>query len=150
MNSKKFDEIIDFAINREYDAMKFYQDMQGMVKFNSQKKLLKDFELMEEGHAEILKNIRNTDFKKIEIPEIENLLISDYIVESKPYLDMNYQDIIILAMKREEASYRLYNDMAARVGNQNIKKLFLKLASEEAKHKLHFEKIYDNEILTDN
>ncbi len=63
---------------------------------------------------------------------------------------MNYQDIIILAMKREEASYRLYNDMAARVGNQNIKKLFLKLTSEEAKHKLHFEKIYDNEILTEN
>ncbi len=150
MNSKKFDEIIDFAINREYDAMKFYQDMQGMVKFNSQKELLKDFELMEKGHAEILKNIRNTDFKEIEIPEIENLLISDYIVASKPYLDMNYQDIIILAMKREEASYRLYNDMADRVGNQNIKKLFLKLASEEAKHKLHFEKIYDNEILTEN
>ena len=150
MNSKKFDEIIDFAINREYEAMKFYQDMQGMVKFNSQKKLLKDFELMEKGHAEILKDIRNTDFNKIEIPDIENLLISDYIVASKPYLDMNYQDIIILAMKREEASYRLYNDMASRVGNQNIKKLFLKLASEEAKHKLHFEKIYDNEILTEN
>ena len=133
MNSKKFDEIIDFAINREYDAIKFYQDMQEMVKFNSQKKLLKDFELMEKGHA-----------------EIENLEISDYIVESKPTSDMNYQDIIILAMKREEASYRLYNDMADRVGNQNIKKLFLKLASEEAKHKLHFEKIYDNEILTEN
>jgi len=150
MNSKKFDEIIDFAINREYDAMKFYQDMQGMVKFNSQKELLKDFELMEQGHAEILKNIRNTDFKEIEIPEIENLEISDYIVESKPTSDMSYQDIIILAMKREEASYRLYNDMADRVGNQNIKKLFLKLASEEAKHKLHFEKIYDKEILTEN
>jgi rubrerythrin len=150
MNSKKFNEIIDFAINREYDAMKFYQDMQGMVKFNSQKELLKDFELMEEGHAEILKNIRNTDFKEIEIPEIENLEISDYIVESKPTSDMSYQDIIILAMKREEASYRLYNDMADRVGNQNIKKLFLKLASEEAKHKLHFEKIYDKEILTEN
>ena len=150
MNSKKFDEIIDFAINREYEAMKFYQDMQEMVKFNSQKKLLKDFELMEKAHAEILKDIRNTDFNKIEIPDIENLLISDYIVASKPYLDMNYQDIIILAMKREEASYRLYNDMASRVGNQNIKKLFLKLASEEAKHKLHFEKIYDNEILTEN
>ena len=150
MNSKKFDEIIDFAINREYDAIKFYQYMQEMVKFNSQKKLLKDFELMEKDHAEILKNIRNTDFKEIEIPEIENLEISDYIVESKPTSDMNYQDIIILAMKREEASYRLYNDMADRVGNQNIKKLFLKLASEEAKHKLHFEKIYDNEILTEN
>jgi rubrerythrin len=150
MNSKKFDEIIDFAINREYDAMKFYQDMQGMVKFNSQKELLKDFEIMEKGHANILKNIRNTDFKEIEIPEIENLEISDYIVESKPTSDMSYQDIIILAMKREEASYRLYNDMADRVGNQNIKKLFLKLASEEAKHKLHFEKIYDKEILTEN
>lgn len=150
MNSKKFDEIIDFAINREYEAMKFYQDMQGMVKFYSQKKLLKDFELMEKGHAEILKDIRNTDFNKIEIPEIENLEISDYIVESKPTSNMSYQDIIILAMKREEASYRLYNDMASRVGNQNIKKLFLKLASEEAKHKLHFEKIYDNEILTEN
>jgi rubrerythrin len=32
----------------------------------------------------------------------------------------------------------------------NTKQLFLKLASEEAKHKLHFEKIYDDEILKEN
>ena len=76
--------------------------------------------------------------------------ISNYVVDMEPAPDMTYQDIIIMAMKREEAANKLYTAMAEKVGNEEIKKLFQKLASEEAKHKLHFEKIYDKEILTDN
>jgi len=150
MDLKKFNEIIDFAIAREKEAIKFYQDLQNEVKFDAQKDLLKSFEIMEQGHVDILENIRNTSFDHIRVPEVEDLKISNYVVDIEPTPDMNYQDIIVMAMKREEAALNLYNAMSEKVGNDEIKKLFQKLASEEAKHKLHFENIYDKEILTDN
>ncbi|MCK5223120.1 MAG: rubrerythrin, partial [Candidatus Aminicenantes bacterium] len=61
-----------------------------------------------------------------------------------------YQDIITIAMKREEAAYRLYTQMSESISEPKIKKLFEKLAEEELKHKLHFEKIYDDEFFNEN
>lgn len=150
MDRKKFDEIIDFAVEREADAIKFYQDLQKMVRFNSQRELLHEFEEMEKGHIEMLEKIRMTDVEHIDIPRIQDLQISDYMVSSPPTADMNFEDIITIAMKREEAAQRLYTEMAGKVDDANIQKLFLRLAAEEAKHKLHFETLYDEEVLADN
>jgi len=41
----------------------------------------------------------------------------------------------------------IYTDLSEKNIDSNLKKLFLKLASEEAQHKLVFEKLYDDEIL---
>lgn len=150
MDPKKFNEIIDYAVEREKEAIKFYQDLQSMAKFNSQKDLLKQFENMERGHVDILEKIRSTDFEDIKVPQVTDLMISNYVVDSKPTAEMTYQDIITIAMKKEQAAHELYTDMAGKVENEGVKKLFLKLAAEEAKHKLHFETIYDTEILKDN
>jgi len=60
---------------------------------------------------------------------------------------MDYQDVLILAMKKEKASFHLYTDLADEVENQIQKETFLSLAQEEAKHKLRFEIEYDNEVL---
>lgn len=150
MDRKKFDEIIDFAVEREVDAIKFYQDLQKMVRFNSQRELLHEFEEMEKGHVEMLEKIRKMEIAGIDIPRIQNLQISDYMVASPPTEDMGFEDIITIAMKREEAAQRLYTEMAGRVDDPQVQKLFLRLSAEEAKHKLYFETMYDDEVLSDN
>ncbi len=150
MLDKKLEEIIDFAIEREKEAVKFYRDLQEMTKFSSKKKMLKDLENMEKGHIEILENLKNKELKDIEVPEIQDLHISDYMVAPKPEGELSYQDIISIAIKKEEASYKLYKDLAENTDNENARKLFLKLSSEEAKHKQIFEKIYDEEILSED
>ena len=48
-----------------------------------------------------------------------------------------------MAMKREEISLRLYTELSVRFADEQIGNLFRKLASEEAKHKLWFETLYD-------
>jgi rubrerythrin len=63
---------------------------------------------------------------------------------------LTYQDIVIIAMKREEASRNLYADLAERFAGSDTGALFSRLSAEEAEHKLRFEKIYDDEILKDN
>jgi len=150
MELKKFDEIIDFAVEREVDAIKFYQDLQKMVRFESQRELLREFEEMEKGHVAMLENIRKSDLSRIDVPRIQNLQISDYMVESPPTADMNFEDIITIAMKREESAQKLYVEMAGSIDDAQAQKLFLRLAAEEAQHKLHFETLYDEEVLSEN
>jgi len=147
MGAEKLDEIFDFAIEREKEAVVFYQTLQSMVRFSEKKQLLQKFEAMERGHIAILERIRRDDIKKIDVPDVENLHISDYIITISPSEDMSYQDILILAMKKEEAAYRLYTDLSSKNPEPNVKKVFQKLASEEAKHKLSFEEMYDSEVL---
>ena len=152
MDREKFNEIIDFAINGEKEAIKFYQDLQKLVKFESRKDLLRSYEEMEEGHVKVLEKLRDKVFEtgEVKIPRVSSLEISDYLVDVKPSADMNFQDIIITAMKKEERANKLYTDLAAQSDDDEAKQVFLRLAAEEEKHKLYFEKIYDDEVLTDN
>ena len=62
---------------------------------------------------------------------------------------MDYQEALILAMKKEKASFRLYNDLAATTDDADLRSLLLGLAQEEAKHKLRLEVEYDEHFLTE-
>ena len=61
--------------------------------------------------------------------------------------DSSYADILRLVMKNEEHSVKLYNDLKGTCKDNELKKVFAILAQEEAKHKLKFEKIYDEDML---
>ncbi len=63
---------------------------------------------------------------------------------------MKYQDLLILAMKREDAAYALYNNLATQSSDESIVKLFQILAQEELKHKNRLEKEYDEVVLKNN
>ena len=81
---------------------------------------------------------------------VETLNLADYTVDVDVTGDLDYQDALIIAMKREKAAFRLYNDLAERVNDSELRDLFLGLAQEEAKHKLYFETEYDERMLRDN
>ncbi len=51
---------------------------------------------MEKGHVAILEGIRDQDIEKIDIPEIEDLHISEYIVHDEPSVELSYQDLLII------------------------------------------------------
>lgn len=152
MDKKEFNDILNFAIEREEEAIRFYRDLQGMVQFNEKLDLLKEFEAIERSHIRVLENIRSkTSVELSSAPiEVENLAISDFLVEVPPTPEMSFQDILITAMKREEKATKLYTELAEGATDEGIRTLFSKLAAEESKHKLYFEKLYDDFILTEN
>jgi rubrerythrin len=82
--------------------------------------------------------------------DVTDLRIADYTVEVEPTPDMDYQDALVLAMKKEKAAFRLYLDLADQAGNEELKLLFLSMAQEEAKHKLRFEIEYDDFVMQEN
>ncbi len=150
MKQEDFKAIIGFAIEREREAVVFYQDLQTSTRFRSQKEMLKELEMMERGHITVLTNILEKGAEKIEHKKVEDLQISEYLVKEELVGNLTYQDILITAMKREEASKRLYTDLASRLKGTETEGVFLRLVEEETGHKLKFEKLYDEEVLKNN
>ncbi|MBE0664574.1 MAG: rubrerythrin, partial [Candidatus Aminicenantes bacterium] len=81
---------------------------------------------------------------------VTDLKIVDYLVDILPTPDMDYQEALIVAMRREKASFKFYNDLAAMAEDEPMRETFLDLAQEEAKHKLRLETWYEKEIYTEN
>lgn len=150
MKKNTFDDIINFAIEREKEAVKFYQDLQVKIVFKNQLEFLKELENIEKSHIEKLKNIKTTKKDKFNSKKIEDMKISEYLIDIKPSEDMKFQDILILAMKREEKAKKLYEDLANNFQDKYLKEIFTNLANEETEHKMYFEKIYEKEILQEN
>ena len=101
----------------------------------------------EEKHRELLEHVSVGKVFQGKLDPIPDLRISDYLIDVQCQPDSSYADILRLVMKNEEHSVKLYNDLKESCMDEDLKRLFEFLAHEEAKHKLKFEKIYDEEIL---
>jgi len=145
------DEILDFAINGEQEAVDFYTDLAGKMEAPSMKKVFEDFAKEEMGHKAKLQKVQAGGELVLSTGTTPDLKIGDYLVEVDENLtDLDYQQALIVAMKKEKAAFRLYTNLAAVTEEPSLKALLLSLAQEEAKHKLRFEVEYDDEVLTWN
>lgn len=147
---KSIDDILDFAIDSEQEAVDFYSDLAENANNKEMEKIFKQFAKEEMGHKSRIMNIKETGAYKTPKESIADLKISDYTVEITPRPNMRYDEALVVAMKKEKAAFKLYNDLAERAHNQEMKDLFLALAQEESKHKLRFEIEYDDYVMREN
>ena len=150
MTLKNVDEILDFAIGREQAAHDFYNDLAGKVESTGMNKIFIQFAQEELGHKKKLEGIKEGKRLVPSEKKILNLKIADYVVDVDPAEELDYQKALIIAMKREKSSYKLYTDLSDSIDDADLKQTFLALAQEEAKHKLRFEVEYDDVILAEN
>jgi len=151
MNSfKTTDEILIFAITAEQEAVDFYNRLAQQSSNIEMKQIFKQYAHEEMGHKSKLMKIKEEGLVELSPEVIADLKISEYAVEVIPGPAMQYSDALLLAMKKEKAAYKLYNDLAAKAENEEIKLVFSTLAQEEAKHKLRFEIEYDEFVLKEN
>ena len=144
------DEILDYAIGQEQEAADFYEDVAQRAETAGMKKILLDFSAEEKHHKKILQNVKAGEHELTAAQEVLDLKISDYLVEVDASENITYQDALIIAMKRERAAFQLYSDMAAKIPESHLRQVLEGLAKEEAKHKLFFEREYDERVLIDN
>ena len=142
--------IIDFAIEKEQEAVEFYTDIAGKVKTKALSGELRKIAAMEEGHRDRLKKMDVGAAAMSVAKPVMDLHIAEYTVNAKPSPDMSWSDIVNIAIHRELASINLYADLGKLVSDPLAKKMFENLVEEEKAHKLFFEKIWDDEILTSN
>ena len=141
------DELLDFAIDREQEAHDFYMDLAGRAERPDIKDLLTGLAGEELRHRKKLEEIKNGSRSFPAAKDVTDLKISDYLVDVEPSSNLDYEDALVLAMKREEAAFNLYTDLSKLAGDEELKRIFLGLAQEEAKHKLRFELDYREEFL---
>ena len=146
MSFESFEEIISFAIEREKEAVDFYEEASSLEPYAWAKESFKGFAAEERKHQALLEGFLKgektvSDYKFEWIPDIKR---SNYLVDMEYEKGMLYPDALRLAMKREEKALALYNDLQEKVDNEELINVFKMLAQEEAKHKLALETLYDD------
>lgn len=143
-------EVLDFAINAEQEAIDFYQNLADKTSNSDMKQAYMDFVNEEIQHKAKLLNVKETGILEKAGTKVVDLKVSDYLVSVKITDNMTYADALVVAMKKEKAAFKLYLTLSTRTDSKELKDLFLMLAQEESKHKLKFELEYDEFVLKEN
>ena len=143
--TEAYSEILELAIAREVAAYHFYMALAERVEDAEMCEVLKEFAQEELEHRdrlelEVLKNshVRPVDEEQLKTAH------SEYVVfNNDSLLEMDYKDILLLAIDKEEASFRTYVGLVPHVHNKQSRETLLAIAEEEVKHKYRFEIEYD-------
>jgi len=146
MSFDTFEEIIRYAMEKEEEAVAFYEEASSLEPYAWAKETFEDFAKEEQKHKTLLEGFLKgekvvTDYKFEWVTDIKR---SDYLVDMTYEKGMSYPDVLRLAMKREEKALAFYNELQKRPGGEELMLVFTMLAQEEAKHKLALEKLYDD------
>jgi len=138
------EEILEFAIAKEIEAYHFFMALADRVDSDLVRKAFQNMAKEELEHKaklelEVLKTGRTVSTKQVP-PRPE----SDYIISNgDAKFDMDYSDLLLLGIEKEDAAFRIYVTMASKAGDEESREMFLALAEEEIKHKIRFQTEYD-------
>jgi rubrerythrin len=137
-------EILEFAISREVQAREFFLALSRRVSRPSIRKVFEELATEEDEHKEklkleVMKLGKAVSEEKEYIKDDQQFIISD----DDSLLDMDYKDILLLGMEKEEASFRTYVNLLGSVREESSRELLLALAEEEVRHKIRFQTEYD-------
>ena len=137
-------EILEFAIAKEAEAHHFYLALAGRVDNRGMGKVL------EELAEEELEHKRKLELEMMKLGKTASTELragrpsGDYILaDDEVVLDMDYKDVLLLAMEKEDAAFRIYVNLVGTIGDEQSREVLLALAQEEVRHKLRFEAEYD-------
>jgi rubrerythrin len=148
MEFKTLDDILDFAISKEEEAEQFYLSLCDEETLSGNRKTFQEFAREEKKHVELLQTLKAggvvEGIEDYQFKWIKDIKRSDLLVDMEYEKGMNYRDILMLAIKREEKALKLYNDLQDRAETEASRNVFKILCQEEAKHKLALESMYDD------
>lgn len=150
MKLSTFKDVINFAIKREDDAIHGYGSMIALTKIPGVKKLLQELQEEERNHKKLLQDLTKGKIKSYEPTNVVDLKISDYLVEEPLDADMDFQQLLIFAAKKEQKAVELYSDLAKKSQAEKLRKTFEFLVEQEKSHKLKLEKEYEKHVLKED
>ncbi len=144
------EEILDFAIDEEQSAADFYTNLADQVNNPAISKMFLEFSEEELQHKNKLENIKMGSLEFLPTAAVVDLGLGEILVDVAPTGGMDYQDALILAMKKEKAAYQMYTLLAGVASDPAVRDLLKGLANQEANHKLRFEIEYDDHVLKED
>ena len=142
-----FKTLLEKAILAEEKAFNFYHILQDDPSFSMCSPLLQKLASAELGHRIKLEKVQKTLDLGVLNPssEEETILLLEH---NGPWCDPekkeNIEQILLLAMEKEEASYAFYTILREKTKNALAKKIFQQLAEEEKSHIEWVQNVLDN------
>jgi rubrerythrin len=138
------EEILEMAIAREVDANGFYLALAARSKKPHVRKIFEQLAAEELEHKarlelEIMKTGRVVNTHKTPLG-----LRYDQPDYTSPKFEIDYKDILLIGIQKEEAAFRLYTDLAGMTNDHDSKETLLAIAREEAEHKVRFQAVFEN------
>jgi rubrerythrin len=132
--------IIEFAIGHEIKAYQLYTDLSKMMITPEIRELCKELAKEELEHKA---KLEKESAKRGEL--VSGVNLSKYkVLNSDVNIFKNRIEMFMFAIKKEQASIQLYQDLAAIVKNEDSRQLFQWLAQQESEHKRRFGSEYKN------
>ncbi|WP_319523205.1 ferritin family protein [uncultured Desulfosarcina sp.] len=144
MNLSEYKDIIKQAIANEVEARKFYEDAANTLADPFLKTLFTTLAQEEKKHRDILTKIYTSNTIDRYFTETRDYKVAETMDEPELSMDMKPADAFALAMKKEEAAMKQYNEMAALCDDEEKRQVFLDLAAMERDHKLKMEDAFTN------
>ncbi len=143
-----FERLVNLAIQREEEAYEFYMKASEEAEFKSSMKLLHELAKQEVTHKEKLKSALKAGvcgtFTCETEDELEKMNLSQYLIDIPLVPSSSPQDILIVAIKREDASHSFYKALSELTSSGVHRSVFETLAGEEEVHKTRLQNMYDD------
>jgi rubrerythrin len=150
MEFNNFDAVIKFAIAREEDAIEAYGNMSEMTNTPGLRDLLLELRDEEKNHKKLLLELSSAKIAALKPEKVIDLKISDYLVEEPAGPEMNFQDLLIFAAKKEQKAVELYTRLKDSTEDPDLQKLFEFMIEQEKAHKFKLEVKYEEHVLEED
>jgi len=150
MELSTFQDVVNFAIKREEDAIQGYGSMIEVAKNPGIEMLLQELQEEERNHKKLLQGLSEGEIKSYQPAKVLDLKISDYLEEEPLDSDMDFQQLLIFAAKKEQGAVELYSNLAKNAESEELRKFFEFLIEQEKSHKLKLETEYEKHVLAED
>jgi len=148
------EKALNMGVTMEQGAIDLYSDTAEKVENPGSKQLLLELAEDEKKHKKFfqraLEDPENVEQLGGLNSKIEDLKITDRLVESPLSPNSKYQDILIFAAKSEQKAHDFYSVLAEQFKDHPLGDMWKRFAEEELRHKVRLEKEYDDVILQQN
>jgi rubrerythrin len=142
------EEILELAITREEVANRLFLELATRTKNPEIRRVFEELADEELEHkAKLELEIMKTGKVKTatQSPGFEEQVDMG---EPATWVDMDYKDMLLMGILKEDTAFRFYVELAAKVVDEDSYETLLVLAEQEVKHKMRFEMEYANLMKT--
>ena len=138
-------EVLELAIAREVEACNFYLALAERTENPQIQDVLKELAGEELEHkAKLELEVIKTGMVVRPQDVISEIADEGFAEAIRFDVVMDYKDLLLMCIQKEEAAFRLYVDLATRITDPDSRDTLLAIAEQEVKHKIRFETEYDN------
>lgn len=146
MELKRIGAYIDIAIQREEESYALYLDLSTRLRDRSAGDALFLLAGEEKQHKAFLERYRDGGYgaDALRMDRAIDYRIAEHMDRPAIEKDMKSPDVFLIAAHRELDSYHFYTGLAGLHPEGELKRIFLRIAAEELKHKEKVEYLYAN------